>query len=95
MLVGHDRGVRVADHVHLAHNNSTVHGLKITGLALVDIVPLISQRATGDKASKATGWFHWSFLANPSIAIPMVSVYGGGEWAADMIERWSGNNNQA
>ncbi|KAL1607269.1 hypothetical protein SLS59_002232 [Nothophoma quercina] len=92
VLIGHDRGARVAHHLHLSSPSSPVGSFHIKGLALLDIVPTLSQWAIGDEAEKATGWFHWSFLANPSIAIPMINAYGGGKWARNMIQRWSGND---
>jgi pimeloyl-ACP methyl ester carboxylesterase len=92
VLVGHDRGARVAHHLHLAHRDASVLGFNIVGLALLDIVPTLSQWQIGDTAAQATGWFHWSFLANPSIAVPMIKAYGGGKWAINMIERWAGTN---
>ncbi|KAF2626991.1 alpha/beta-hydrolase [Macroventuria anomochaeta] len=95
VLIGHDRGARVAHHLHLYSPNAPILGFTVKGLALLDIVPTHSQWAIGDEAEKATGWFHWSFLANPSIAVPMIQAYGGGKWAGDMIERWAGTNASA
>lgn len=79
VLIGHDRGARVAHHLHLSSTSSPISGFTITGLALLDIMPTLSQWSIGDSAQGATGWFHWSFMANPSIAIPMIKAYGGGE----------------
>ena len=95
VLIGHDRGARVAHHLHLSSPSTPILNFEIRGLALLDIVPTISQWAIGDEAEKATGWFHWSFLANPSIATPMIGAYGGGKWANDMIGRWAGTNTSA
>lgn len=92
ILIGHDRGARVAHHLHISSPLNPIKEFTIVGLALLDIVPLLSQWAIGDSAASATGWFHWSFLANPYIAIPMIKAYGGGKWARDMIGRWSGSN---
>jgi pimeloyl-ACP methyl ester carboxylesterase len=92
ILIAHDRGARIAQHLHVSSPHAPVLGFTITGLALLDIVPTLSQWSTGDSAADAKGWFHWSFLANPSIAIPMIQAYGGGKWARDMIARWAGSN---
>ncbi|KAF3034814.1 hypothetical protein E8E12_006728 [Didymella heteroderae] len=92
ILIAHDRGARIAHHLHVSSPTSPILGFSITGLALLDIVPTLSQWSIGDSANGAKGWFHWSFLANPSIAIPMIQAYGGGKWARDMIARWSGSN---
>ena len=91
ILIAHDRGARIAHHLHVSSPHSSIFGFTITGLALLDIVPTLSQWSIGDSAAGAKGWFHWSFLANPSIAIPMIRAYGGGKWARDMIARWAGS----
>lgn len=95
VLVGHDRGARVAHHLHLSSPRSPIQVFTITGLALLDIVPTASQWGIGGSAAAATGFFHWSFLANPGIAVPMIIAYGGGRWAREMIGRWAGSNSAA
>ncbi|KAH7117599.1 Alpha/Beta hydrolase protein [Dendryphion nanum] len=92
VLIGHDRGARVAHALHVSAGTSDILGFKITGIALFDIVPTTSQWAIGDTAAAQTGFFHWSFLANVRIAKEMITAYGGGKWALDMIDRWSGSN---
>ena len=92
VFIGHDRGARVAHHLHVSSPHSPIQGFSIKGLALLDIVPTQSQWDIGGSAPAATGFFHWSFLANPQIAIPMIQAYGGDKWARDMIERWAGIN---
>jgi pimeloyl-ACP methyl ester carboxylesterase len=91
-LIGHDRGARVAHALHAATGNSNIMGFRVVGLALMDIVPTQSQWEIGNSAAAQTGYFHWSFLANVSIAKPMIMAYGGGKWAIDMINRWAGTN---
>jgi pimeloyl-ACP methyl ester carboxylesterase len=92
VLIGHDRGARVAHHLHVSSPHAPIQGFSIKGLALLDIAPTQSQWEIGGSAPAATGFFHWSFLANPQIAIPMIQAYGGAKWARDMIERWAGKN---
>lgn len=92
VLIAHDRGARIAHHLYISSPHTSIRGFTITGLALLDIVPTLSQWSIGDSAASAKGWFHWSFLANPSIAIPMIQAYGGGKWARDMIARWAGKD---
>lgn len=92
VLVGHDRGARVAHLLHVSTGQATVLGFQVIGLALFDIVPTLSQWQIGDTAAAQTGYFHWSFLANVSIAKPMIMAYGGGNWANSMINRWAGSN---
>lgn len=92
VLVGHDRGARVAHHLHLAALEEAIPGFEIVGLGLLDIVPTVSQWGIGGVAAQATGWFHWSFLANAEMAVRMIGAYGGGRWCGDMIARWCGTN---
>jgi pimeloyl-ACP methyl ester carboxylesterase len=33
--------------------------------------------------------FHWPFLANATLATPMIVAYGGGKWCQEMILRWA------
>lgn len=92
VLIGHDRGARVAHALHVSTGKADVMGFRIVGLGLLDIVPTSYQWQIGDSAAAQTGYFHWSFLANVAIAKPMIMAYGGGNWANDMINRWAGNN---
>lgn len=91
ILIGHDRGARVAHALHVA-TGSSVQGLPIIGLGLLDIVPTSSQWQNGGSAANQVGTFHWSFLANVAISIPMIMAYGGGKWAETLIDRWAGKN---
>jgi pimeloyl-ACP methyl ester carboxylesterase len=92
VLIGHDRGARVAHLLHILTGKESIMGFKIIGLSLLDIVPTLSQWQIGDTAAAQTGYFHWSFLANVSIARPMIMAFGGGKWADAMIDRWAGTN---
>ncbi|KAF3003102.1 hypothetical protein E8E13_008114 [Curvularia kusanoi] len=94
VLIGHDRGARVAHHLHVSSPDAPIYGFDIKGLALLDIVPTLSQWEIGNSASAATGFFHWSLLANAEIAIPMIQAYGGARWAGNMIERWAGSSDR-
>jgi pimeloyl-ACP methyl ester carboxylesterase len=92
VLIGHDRGARVAHSLHVSTGRELTLGFQIVGLALFDIVPTLSQWQIGDSAAAQMGYFHWSFLANVDIAKPMIMAYGGGKWAIDMMKRWTGTN---
>ncbi|CAO2655313.1 Nn.00g103770.m01.CDS01 [Neocucurbitaria sp. VM-36] len=92
VLIGHDRGARVAYALHVSTGRAAILGFQIIGVALFDIVPALSQWQIGDTAAAQTGYFHWSFLANVSISKPMIMAYGGGKWANSMISRWAGSN---
>lgn len=92
VLIGHDRGARIAHSLQVSAGSEPVLGFHIIGIALLDIVPTLYQWGVGSTAAAQTGYFHWSFLANVPIASRMILAYGGGNWAKDMISRWSGQN---
>ncbi|GAM88174.1 hypothetical protein ANO11243_062050 [Dothideomycetidae sp. 11243] len=92
VIIGHDRGGRVAHHLALAPGNPAIKGFRITAVALLDIVPTLYQWRIGSSAAAQTGYFHWSFLANTALAMRLISAYGGGNWAREMIDRWAGKN---
>ncbi|KAF1364162.1 hypothetical protein EJ07DRAFT_100385 [Lizonia empirigonia] len=60
ILIGHDRGARIAHHLHLAHLTTPPPSFHITSLALLDIIPTLSQWSTGASTASATAWFHWA-----------------------------------
>lgn len=43
-------------------------------------------------AKEVTGYFHWPFLANVSLATRMITAFGASNWCQEMIGRWAGNN---
>lgn len=90
VLIGHDRGARVAHRLQVTANN--IMGFEIIGLALTDILPTLFQWQLGTTAEAQLGYFHWSFLPHVSIAKPMIMGYGGGKWAIYCIMRWAGSN---
>lgn len=94
VLVGHDRGARVAHQLHLSAGKADIRGFKIIGLGLVDIIPTLYQWENTDSAAAQKGGFHWAFLANVHISKPMIMAWGGGNWAQAMIDRWAGANKE-
>ncbi|GME45837.1 Alpha beta hydrolase fold protein [Neofusicoccum parvum] len=103
ILLGHDRGARIAHRLslHLAHPSS--HAPTTTplptpyhlhGLALLDTIPEPAQWASfaaGGPAAAASS-FHWPFLANAPLAADMIVAYGGPRWCRALLARWSGGD---
>ena len=58
LLVGHDRGARVAHRLSLDHSD------RVERMALLDIIPTAETWPLFDKAT-ALATFHWLFLAQP------------------------------
>tara|TARA_R110002003_G_scaffold104_23_gene8359 strand:- start:5482 stop:6360 length:879 start_codon:yes stop_codon:yes gene_type:complete len=92
VLIGHDRGARVAHRLVL----SGYDGLDILGVCLIDIVPTATQwqhfSSPVKAAKELTGYFHWPLLANVPLATRMITAYGGANWCTEMIQRWAGTN---
>ncbi|KAI4666995.1 uncharacterized protein J4E79_001676 [Alternaria viburni] len=93
ILIGHDRGARVAHHLTV----SGVDGVKILGVCLIDIVPTSTQwqhfTSPATAAKEITGYFHWPLLANVDLATRMITAFGPSKWCQEMILRWSGKSN--
>ncbi|KAK3207884.1 hypothetical protein GRF29_96g718571 [Pseudopithomyces chartarum] len=91
ILIGHDRGARVAHHLAVQGFN----GVDIRGLCLIDIrqVPTIVQWESASRnPSDIVGYFHWPLLANVSLATRLINAFGPGNWCEEMILRWAGKN---
>ncbi|KAF1848670.1 alpha/beta-hydrolase [Cucurbitaria berberidis CBS 394.84] len=92
VLIGHDRGARVLHHLAV----SGVEGVNILGVCLIDIVPTSTQwqrnASPVDAAKEVTGYFHWPFLANVSLAVRMITAFGASNWCEEMILHWAGKN---
>ncbi|RYO37509.1 hypothetical protein AA0111_g2340 [Alternaria arborescens] len=93
VLVGHDRGARVAHRLTV----SGVDGLDILGVCLIDIVPTSTQwqhfASPCTAAKEVTGYFHWPLLANVDLATRMITAFGPSNWCQEMILLWSGKSN--
>jgi pimeloyl-ACP methyl ester carboxylesterase len=96
ILVGHDRGARIAHRLQVSSNVGEPRlkelNLNIIGIGLLDILPTTRMWALGADAGTQVGSFHWPFLANVELATEMIKAYGGGKWAQKMILRWAGSN---
>lgn len=68
LLVGHDRGARVA------HRYALDHGETLAGVMMVDIVPTRTffERVTKDTAQ---GTWHWFFLPVADVAEPLIAAH--------------------
>jgi pimeloyl-ACP methyl ester carboxylesterase len=96
ILVGHDRGARIAHRLQVSSSAGEPRlrelKLDIVGIALLDILPTALMWSLGGDAATQVGSFHWPFLANVELATEMIKAYGGGKWAQKLIVRWAGSN---
>jgi pimeloyl-ACP methyl ester carboxylesterase len=96
ILIGHDRGARIAHRLQVSSSASEPPlkelNFNIVGIAVLDILPTTLMWSLGADASTQVGSFHWPFLANVELATEMIKAYGGGKWAQKMIMRWAGSN---
>ena len=90
ILGGHDRGARTCH--RLAVDKADFPALKIIGTVLLDIMPTKVQWEKFAIPAVAVGYFHWPFLANTAVAIPMLQAYGGGRWAREAFSRIQGTS---
>src|SRR3990172_12954424 len=71
ILVGHDRGARVA------HRFALDHSALLTRLVLLDIAPTYDVFASTDQASARVRW-HWFFHQVPDLPEALTAGRGGG-----------------
>ncbi|KAJ4346496.1 uncharacterized protein N0V89_010425 [Didymosphaeria variabile] len=89
VLIGHDRGARVAHHLAV----QGFPGVAIKGVCLIDIVPTTVQwEASSKNPAEVVGYFHWPLLANVDLANRLISAFGPGNWCEEMCLRWAGKN---
>jgi pimeloyl-ACP methyl ester carboxylesterase len=89
LLVGHDRGARVAHHLAI---DAPVYADNFTliGAAVLDIVPTFIQWQGLANPAEGKGFFHWPFLANVDFATEMIQALGGDIFLQRMFDRWRG-----
>lgn len=81
-VAGHDRGGRVARRMALDHAE------RVTGLAVLDIVPTATVFATTDQAL-ATAYYHWFFLIQPD-GLPERMIGADPRWwLNETLRRWA------
>jgi pimeloyl-ACP methyl ester carboxylesterase len=90
ILGGHDRGARTCH--RLAVDKADFPALEIVGTVLLDIMPTKVQWEKFATPAVAVGYFHWPFLANTAVSVPMIEAYGGGRWVKDAFRRIQGTS---
>ncbi len=84
MLIGHDRGARVA------HRLTLDHGARVEKLAVVDIVPTLDAFGAMDQ-DRATAYSHWFFLIQPDGLAERLIGNDPAFWLKWCLNRWGGN----
>ena len=90
ILVGHDRGARVIHRV--AVSKAAFPQLSILGIVLADIIPTVEQFALFANPAVASRYFHWAFLPNTALGIPMIRAFGAGRFCRTLMEAGAGAN---
>jgi pimeloyl-ACP methyl ester carboxylesterase len=92
ILIGHDRGARVAHRLAV----SGVAGISMLSACFIDIVPTSTQwqhfASPATAAKEVTGYFHWPLLANVDLATRMITAFGASNFCQEMMLRWAGSN---
>ena len=81
-VAGHDRGGRVTRRMCLDHPE------RITGAAVLDIVPTAKVFATTDQAL-ATAYYHWFFLIQPDGLPERLIGQDATWWLNETLRRWA------
>ncbi|ERF68841.1 hypothetical protein EPUS_04493 [Endocarpon pusillum Z07020] len=92
ILIGHDRGARIAHRLAVDSDNAGAPHLKINSVVLMDIVPTKVQWEAFANPQACAAYFHWPFLANVGQATKMIQAYGGDQWCRDLIQRAQGSS---
>lgn len=85
IIAGHDRGARICHRLAVDNPNPN---FPILGAILLDIVPTVVQWQTFSSPLACMGSYHWAFLANTNIAVPMIMAQGGDVYIRSCIDRW-------
>ncbi|KAK5627061.1 hypothetical protein RRF57_002776 [Xylaria bambusicola] len=96
VLIGHDRGGRVAQRLVTASSGSSLPvpkslNIRILGAMLLDIVPYSAQWSAHANPRTSTKYWHWTFLPS-TFSVPMVQAYGGGRFCREIIAAVAGSN---
>ena len=83
IIVGHDRGGRVAYRMALDHPD------RVAGLIAVDIVPT-SEAWAGTNADGALKSFHWAYLAQPAALVEGMIGQAPDLFFGHLLDRWAG-----
>ncbi|KAI1186881.1 Alpha/Beta hydrolase protein [Nemania serpens] len=88
VLIGHDRGGRVAQRLITSSSASLPIPqslrIRILGAVILDIVPYSAQWSAHANPRASTRYWHWSFLPT-AFSVPMVQAYGGGRFCREII----------
>jgi pimeloyl-ACP methyl ester carboxylesterase len=90
ILGGHDRGARICH--RLAVSFPQDQSLDLVAVVLLDIVPTKAQWDNFANPAVSMGYFHWPFLANVDVAVPMIKAFGGGNWARGSLANLAGSH---
>lgn len=84
ILIGHDRGARTLH--RLCVSRSQFPNLHILGVVLADIIPTYEQFAAFSNPTAVTRYFHWAFLPNTALSIPMIKAFGGANFCRMIMQ---------
>ncbi|MCJ1358749.1 MAG: hypothetical protein MMC33_008749 [Icmadophila ericetorum] len=84
ILIGHDRGARTLH--RLCVSRADFPNLQILGLILADIIPTYEQFAAFSNPVALTRYFHWGFLPNTALSIPMIKAFGGANFCRMIMQ---------
>lgn len=90
ILIGHDRGARIAHRLSVSSDVITGLGLSLLATAVIDIVPTTAQwAALGNSPRSAVTYWHWPWLATP-LAPEMIRRFGPAEFVRATLPHMTG-----
>lgn len=95
VLIGHDRGGRVAQRLITSSSPSLpvpqALQIRILGAVILDIVPYSAQWSAHANPRASTRYWHWSFLPS-AFSVPLVQAYGGGRFCREIMASVAGGS---
>ena len=76
----------------LTVSKSQFPDLVIAGIVLADIIPTFEQFAAFNNPATVSRYFHWGFLPNVALSVPMIKAFGGGKLCRMLMQAGAGAN---
>ena len=76
----------------LAVSRSLFPDLNIAGVVIADIIPTVEQFAAFSNPATVSRYFHWGFLPNVALSVPMIKAFGSGEFCRMLMQAGAGAN---
>lgn len=76
----------------LAVSRSLFPDLDIAGVVMADIIPTVEQFSAFSNPATVSRYFHWGFLPNVALSVPMIQAFGSGKSCRMLMQASAGAN---